>query len=83
MDGIPADLPALLYALKVAKKAATSGREVTVPAEVAALRIDELGAEATGDLLLAVAESARRAGVDPEDELRLAARRFRTRFDAT
>ncbi|MFN8051070.1 MAG: hypothetical protein U0Q22_06520, partial [Acidimicrobiales bacterium] len=82
MDGIPAELPALLSALKVAKKAAASGRGATVPDVVEGLGIDELGPEATGDLLLGIAESARRAGIDPEDELRRAAVRFRERFDA-
>ncbi len=76
-DGMPADLPALLYALKVAKKAASLGVEVE-PVDPA----DD--AVALGDRLLALVARARAADadVDPETELRAAAARLRDRARA-
>lgn len=70
-DGIPAQLPALLYATKVIKKAAALGVEVEV--------VDDgsIGAE-----LLVLAARARGADVDPEAELRAAAGRLRDRARA-
>ena len=67
MDGIPGDLPALLYAHKVLRKAASLGVEV----EAAALEGD------LGDQLLRVVDAARRAELDPEAALRAAAARLR------
>lgn len=85
MEGIPGDLPALLTAFKMLKKADAAGR----PAELADLRhlvsrVDsgDLDGATLGQLLFAVVDVARRRGLDPEDELRLAARRFRESFDA-
>jgi tetrapyrrole methylase family protein / MazG family protein len=75
MDGIPVALPALLYALKVQKKAASQGvdwRDLLEPGD------------ATADLarrLLDLVDEARAAGVDPETELRAAAVRLRDRFN--
>jgi tetrapyrrole methylase family protein/MazG family protein len=74
MDGIPAALPALVYATKVQKKAAGEGvdwRDL-VPA----------GEDDLAFRLLALVDEARRAGADPETELRLAADRIRDRFRA-
>lgn len=73
-DGLPADLPALLYALKVAKKAASLGVE---PAPVSP------GAP-LGERLLATVAAARAADpdVDPESELRAAAAALRDRAKA-
>jgi tetrapyrrole methylase family protein/MazG family protein len=61
-DGIPAALPALARALKVGRKAEALGLSAVVatPGDVGAV----------GELLAAVVEVARRAGVDPEDALR-------------
>jgi tetrapyrrole methylase family protein / MazG family protein len=82
-DGIPIELPALLYALKVQKKATALGdRGVVVPP------VEPLGtamerarqapdATAVGDLLFATVDLARRHGVDPETALRAAASRHR------
>jgi tetrapyrrole methylase family protein/MazG family protein len=70
-DGMPADLPALLYALKVAKKAATLG---VVP--------EPGGADAPlGEQLLALVAAARAADpdLDPETDLRAAAAQLRDR----
>jgi tetrapyrrole methylase family protein / MazG family protein len=73
MDGIPAALPALLYATKVEKKAEGAGvdwRTLVPPG-------DEGG---FGTRLLALVDEARAAGADPETELRLAAEHVRDRF---
>jgi XTP/dITP diphosphohydrolase len=73
MDGIPATLPALLYALKVQKKAEGAGvdwRELVPGDDALAVR------------LLALVDEARAAGVDPETELRVAAEHVRDRFKA-
>ncbi|HEY3142264.1 MAG TPA: MazG family protein [Acidimicrobiales bacterium] len=75
MDGIPATLPALLYALKVQKKAATAGvdwRELTE-------------SDDAGDLaqqLLALVGEAAAAGIDPESALRIATERIRDKVQA-
>jgi tetrapyrrole methylase family protein/MazG family protein len=83
-DGVPDAIPALLYALKIQKKAgALTGLDpiaLPVPASVeAALR--DFGAtiddQTTGALLFAIVDEARRAGVDPETALRAAAVNYR------
>jgi XTP/dITP diphosphohydrolase len=61
-DGIPADLPALLLALKVLERRPDA---VPAPAEGADL----------GDRILALVDEARATGVDPEQALRDAVRR--------
>ena len=68
-DGMPADLPALLYAVKVAKKAASL--------DVA----PDPGDTTLGGQLLALVAEARAADadVDPETELRSAAARLKDR----
>ena len=84
-EGIPDALPALLFALKVQKKAASLGElgdELPSPAKwdpavVRARR--EPDAESIGDLLFAVVNLARRNGVDPEMALRNAALGYRNR----
>jgi tetrapyrrole methylase family protein / MazG family protein len=81
MDGIPATLPALLYALKVQKRAASEGfdwRDLAAPDETAG---DDAGGE-IGERLLALVDEAERSGVDPESALRLAAERIRDRCRA-
>jgi len=77
-DGIPAALPALLFALKVQKKAATLGLDGDGSADGA----DELDADALGLALLALVDRARRAGIDPEDALRSATIAYRDRMRA-
>jgi tetrapyrrole methylase family protein/MazG family protein len=67
MDGIPGNLPALLYAHKVLRKAASIGVEV----DPAPLEGD------LGDALLALVDAARRAELDPEAALRAATARLR------
>jgi XTP/dITP diphosphohydrolase len=86
LDGIPAGLPALLLASKMHYRATHGG--VTVPAAgetatVAAARaVGEVGAEGTGELLLALVAEAHAQGVDPEAALRAALRSYAARVRA-
>jgi XTP/dITP diphosphohydrolase len=84
LDGVPFGQPALALAAQLLRRAARAG----VPAELARLDADPGAEEAAGpdesgvgeelgrDLFLLVAR-AREAGLDPEMELRAAARRYR------
>jgi len=87
---VPDNLPALLHARKVQRRAAASGFEL--PSADAALRqlqeeVSELARAADrdarfdelGDVLFAVVGVARRLGLDPELALRCASERFRRR----
>src|SRR5947209_6007601 len=77
MDGIPGDLPSLLYAHKVQRKAASAGVEVEPSAAPAAATDESVSTdEEVGDLLFGVVALARRAGVDPESALRATTARF-------
>ncbi len=74
MDGIPVTLPALAYALKVQRKAASQGVDWRTLLE---------GDDTPGELgrrLLELVDDARTAGDDPETELRVAAEVVRDRF---
>ncbi len=79
---VPENLPALLYARKLQRRAASSGPEGSEPAG------EQLGdpalrdaAEAwIGETLFALVDQARRMRVDPELALRAAAHRFRDRL---
>jgi tetrapyrrole methylase family protein/MazG family protein len=91
MDGIPASLPALLYAYKVGRKAAAVGfdwaaGDVAGPMDKVTEELDELRAdestEELGDLLFAVVNVARHLDADPEAALRAATDKFRMRFQA-
>ena len=81
-DGIPAALPALLFALKVQKKAATLGLDA--PRDGAVEAIEAAGAQGSADdvgaALFAVVERARLAGIDPEDALRATTLAYRDRM---
>ena len=73
---VPENLPALLYARKLQRRAATAGlleRAADPPADRAAA-FDEIG-----ERLFALVDDARRLRVDPELALRAAAQRFRDR----
>jgi tetrapyrrole methylase family protein/MazG family protein len=73
-DGIPAALPALARALKLARKAEALGLEppphppLTELVERLSRRPDD--PDTVADLLVAAADAARVAGLDPEDTLR-------------
>ena len=91
VDRVPATMPALAWALGLQKRAARVGFDFTSPKEAADSIAEEARelADATdteqtsdemGDLLFAVVSLARRMKVNPEDALRVAGQRFRTRF---
>ncbi|HTN78476.1 MAG TPA: nucleoside triphosphate pyrophosphohydrolase [Acidimicrobiales bacterium] len=96
MDGLPENLPSLLYAHKVQRKAASVGFdwddvEGALPKVVEELHELEAamasGVEPDiegelGDLLFAVVNVARHLDIDPETALRGASAKFRTRFRA-
>jgi len=90
---VPENLPGLLYARKLLRRASSAGRTAArtpealdrVQAEAERLRGDpgrDEGFAATGRLLLAAVEAARAAGVDPELALRSAAAGFREEVQA-
>ena len=81
-------LPGLLYARKVQQRAKAVGFEYPDLAGALADLEDELrelreepSGDELGDVLFAAVNVARRLGVDPELELRQAAKRFRTRVE--
>ncbi|HZQ02569.1 MAG TPA: nucleoside triphosphate pyrophosphohydrolase [Gaiellaceae bacterium] len=86
---VPEGLPALLYARKVQSRAKAVGFEYPDLAgavgdlddEIRELK-EEFAADELGDVLFAVVNVARRLSVDPELELRAAAKRFRSRVEA-
>ena len=74
MDGIPAGLPSLAYALKVQKKAASQG--------VAWQDLPGVEAGSLARRLLDLVDEARISGADPETELRAVSTRLRDAFIA-
>lgn len=94
LDGVPPALPALTRAEKISRKAAAVGfdwpdtqevlakvREETQEVETALAEGDRTAiADEIGDLLFAVANLARHAGIDPEAALAAATRKFSRRF---
>jgi MazG family protein len=86
---VPEGLPALLYARKVQERARAVGFEypdlagavADLDEEIRELKADFSGHE-LGDVLFAAVNVARKLGVDPELELRTAAKRFRSRVEA-
>ncbi len=91
VDRVPKTLPALAWTLGLQKRAARVGFDYTSPKEAAesvAEEARELASaddaqrtfEEMGDLLFAMVSLARQLKVNPEDALRVAGERFRTRF---
>jgi uncharacterized protein YabN with tetrapyrrole methylase and pyrophosphatase domain len=78
---VPENLPALLYARKVQRRAATAGLIERSPDAPHAPERDVAFHE-VGERLFAAVDEARRLRVDPELALRAASQRFRDRFDA-
>ena len=86
LDTVPATLPALMRAQKLQKRAAAHGVGPADPADAAAaLKAAEAAwdarsagsaQQAAGELLLASADAMRLEGVDAEEALTFAARRF-------
>ncbi len=97
LSGIPRSMPSLLRAYQLSTRAATVGFDWVKPGDVLdkideearELReaVETLGAkspaaeEELGDLLFAVANLARKLGVEPEAALRVANDKFQKRFD--
>lgn len=91
LDGIPRDLPALMSAFEISKKASKVGFDWDQVQDVYA-KIEEEMEEVKqarneveikaelGDLLFAVANLARFLKVDPEEALALTNRKFKSRF---
>ena len=85
---LPAGLPALAYATKAQRRAASIGFDFADPeaalaqleSEVAELR-ERPGARELGDVLFACVALARRLAADPELALRATAQRFRARVE--
>ncbi len=93
VDRVPATLPALAWALGLQKRAARVGFEFASPAaaaesvaeearELAEAQDRDRAFEEMGDLLFAIVSLARSMKINPEDALRVAGQRFRTRFAA-
>ncbi len=93
VDRVPASMPALAWALGLQKRAARVGFDFASPAAAAESVAEEAKelAETTdqqrafdemGDLLFAMVSLARALKVNPEDALRVAGQRFRSRFAA-
>ncbi|HLQ15384.1 MAG TPA: nucleoside triphosphate pyrophosphohydrolase [Candidatus Eisenbacteria bacterium] len=91
VDRVPKTLPALAWTLGLQKRAARVGFDYTSPKEAAeslAAEARELASagdaqrtfEEMGDLLFAMVSLARQLKVNPEDALRVAGERFRSRF---
>jgi XTP/dITP diphosphohydrolase len=71
VDGVPMALPALSLATKLVHRAEKNG-----------IHVEPADGDTVGDRLMLLAVEARAAGLDPESELRAAARRFADRVRA-
>ena len=78
LDGVSFGQPALSLAAQLQRRAQRAGMAVPVGLAVPAASLPALvdGPELLGDALMALVARAREAGLDPELELRAAARRF-------
>jgi tetrapyrrole methylase family protein/MazG family protein len=94
VDRVPASMPALAWTLGLQKRAARVGFDFASPVaaaesvaeearELADTHDKERAFDEMGDLLFAMVSLARTMKVNPEDALRVAGQRFRTRFAAT
>jgi XTP/dITP diphosphohydrolase/tetrapyrrole methylase family protein/MazG family protein/ATP diphosphatase len=77
---VPENLPALLYARKVQRRAAAAGRIERSPDGQPEDR--DAAFAAVGERLFEVVDEARRLRVDPELALRAASQRFRDRIES-
>jgi XTP/dITP diphosphohydrolase/tetrapyrrole methylase family protein/MazG family protein/ATP diphosphatase len=73
---VPENLPSLLYARKLLRRASSAGRPVPAGDHIEASDFDSIG-----DLLFEVVARAREVNVDPELALRSAAQRFRAKTE--
>ncbi len=96
LSGIPPSLPALLYALKLQKKAARVGFDWEEKEDVIDKLFEEVEElkeaftqgegrkeleEEIGDILFSVVNIARHFGIEPEDALGRTLKKFRRRFE--
>jgi uncharacterized protein YabN with tetrapyrrole methylase and pyrophosphatase domain len=77
---VPENLPALLYARKLQRRAASAGLHSPVRPPQDAEREDRESFRSIGERLFALVDEARLAHVDPELALRAAAQRFREKI---
>jgi XTP/dITP diphosphohydrolase len=89
LDGVPMGQPALSLAAQLQRRAAAAGAPPELAELTAAIEDVGQGGEQAADVdsalgaeLFALVTGARAAGLDPELELRRAARQFRDRFQA-
>lgn len=94
VQAVPANFPACMYAQKVGKRAAKSGMDFLSPVSAFERLSDEFSElveamqsgdkqrvfDEAGDVLLSAVNTCRLAGVDCENALRMAAKRFAARF---
>ena len=79
---VPENLPSLLYARKVQRRALSAGLEGTEPEErIADPATREAAERWIGEALFSLVDVARRLRVDPELALRASAQRFRERAE--
>ena len=76
LDGVPFGQPALSLAAQLQRRAQRAGMTVPSPADAGTPTGGGPEAAAVGDALMALVARAREEGLDPELELRAAARRF-------
>jgi XTP/dITP diphosphohydrolase len=78
LDGVPFGQPALSLAAQLQRRAERAGITVSIDGAAPGSAADttELTSDGVGDALMALVARARQAGIDPELELRAAARRF-------
>jgi XTP/dITP diphosphohydrolase len=78
LDGVPFGQPALSLAAQLQRRAERAGITVSTDGAAPGSAADtaELTGDGVGDALMALVAWARQAGIDPELELRAAARRF-------
>lgn len=95
LDSVPRSLPALLRAVETSRRVATVGFDWEDPSGSRAKVLEELSEvdaaireespervnEEFGDLLFALVNWARHLDIDPEQSLRAACDKFRTRFE--
>ena len=79
---VPENLPSLLYARKVQRRAASAGLQGAEPQDRAAPELRDAAEAWLGDALFALVDVARRLRVDPELALRAATHRFRDQFES-
>lgn len=80
VDGVPISQPALALAAKIVHRAQKSGLDVPLPDATAPSVTDR---DQLGDTLLVLAASAADQGIDPEQALRGAVRRYIDKVKAT